>query len=173
MASPSLAALPSAADSATLGQTPAPGWTLRIALLALLALCTYLRFANLADNPGWDGDEGYNWSIAGDLAAGHVQMFGMRYAFVQHPPLFYLLGAGLMRLWTHDLIALRALSALCGVITTLGLYGLGVRLGGRRLGWAAAAFYTVWPQAVLQIRWAYTYNLLALLIVLCLWAALA
>ena len=141
-------------------------------MAGLLLVGAYLRLANLADNPGWDADEGYNLNIAANLLAGHAQMFAMRYAFVQHPPFFYLLGALVMRVWTHDLIALRTLSACCGVLTILVLHGLGSALGGRRLGWAAALFYAIWPEAVLQVRWAYTYNLLALLVVVCLWAAL-
>lgn len=141
--------------------------------LALVALGAYCRLANLADNPAWDGDEGYNWSIAAHLAHGQGQMFALRYAFVQHPPLFYVLGAALMRLWGQELLVLRALSATCGVLTGIGLFGLGSRLGGRRLGAVAAATYLLWPQAVLQVRWAYTYNLLALLMVLALWAAVS
>jgi len=141
-------------------------------LAVLLLVGAYLRLANLADNPGWDGDEGYNLNIAANLLAGHAQMFAMRYAFVQHPPFFYLLGALVMKAWTHDLIALRTLSACCGILTILVLHGLGSALGGRRLGWAAALFYAIWPEAVLQVRWAYTYNLLALLVLLTLWAAL-
>ncbi len=147
----------------------------RQALLALLAtmllFAAYVRLTHLADNPGWDADEGYNLNIAVNLAAGKAQMLAMQYAFVQHPPFFYVLGVVLIRLWTHNLIALRALSACCGVLTAVGLYGLGSALGGRKLGWAAAGFYTIWPEAVLQVRWAYTYNLLALLVVLVLWAA--
>ena len=138
----------------------------------LVALAALLRLLNLADNPGWDGDEGYNWSIATNLAAGHVQRFALQYTFVDHPPLFYLLGAGIMRVWTHDLIALRTLSAVCGVATVPALYALAGRLGSRREGLMAACIYAVWPLAVLQSRWCYTYNLLSLLLVLALWVAL-
>jgi 4-amino-4-deoxy-L-arabinose transferase-like glycosyltransferase len=141
--------------------------------VALLLIGAYCRLANLADNPAWDGDEGYNWSIAAHLAHGQVQMFALRYAFVQHPPLFYLLGAALMRLWGEDLLVLRGLSVACGMLTAAGLFGLGSRLGGRRLGCAAPAIYLIWPQTVLQIRRANNYNLLALLVVLALWAALS
>ncbi|MGH2346715.1 MAG: hypothetical protein ACRDG4_15930, partial [Chloroflexota bacterium] len=147
-------------------------WVPAALLVLMLTLGAYFRLAHLADNPGWDADEGYNLNIAINLAQGKAQMLAMRYTFVQHPPFFYLLGSVPIRLWTHDLIALRALSACCGVLTALALYGLGSTLGGRRLGWAAAAFYTIWPEAALQVRWAYTYNLLALLVVLALWAAL-
>ncbi len=138
----------------------------------LLLLAVYLRLANLANNPGWDGDEGYNWNIASNLAAGRLQMFGLRYAFVQHPPLFYLIGAVLIRLWTHDLIALRVVAGACGVLTALAVYGLGVRLRGHGLGLAAAVFLIIWPLAAVQQRWAYTYNLLALFVPVALWIAL-
>jgi 4-amino-4-deoxy-L-arabinose transferase-like glycosyltransferase len=141
-------------------------------LPALLVLAAWVRLAHLSDNPGWDGDEGYNWSIAANLAAGHVQRFGLQYTFVDHPPLFYLLGAAIYKLWPGDLLTLRVLSVLCGVATVATLYGLGRRIGGPRLALAAGAAYALWPQAVLQDRWAYTYNLLALLVPLLLWALL-
>ncbi len=139
---------------------------------AVFVLGVYLRFANLSDNPGWDGDEGYNWSIASNLASGQVRMYALRYAFVQHPPLFYLVGAAVMRVWTHDLIALRAVTASCGVLTMVVLFAIARRLGGLAPAVAALTFYALWPQAVLQVRWAYTYNLLALLVMLALWATL-
>jgi 4-amino-4-deoxy-L-arabinose transferase-like glycosyltransferase len=141
--------------------------------VGLVLLTVYLRFVNLSDNPGWDGDEGYNLNIAANLAAGRLQMFGMRYAFVQHPPLFYLLSAVLMRIWTHDLIALRALAATSGTLTIVAVYALGTRLRGRGLGLAAATFLIIWPLAVVQQRWAYTYNLLELLVPLSFWIALS
>lgn len=130
------------------------------------------RVLHLGENPGWDGDEGYNWSIASNLSAGHLQRFALRYTFVDHPPLFYLLGAALIRLWTADLVALRTLSAACGIATCGALFALGVRIQGRALGAAALGVYALWPLAILQTRWAYTYNLLAPLLVLAIWAAL-
>jgi 4-amino-4-deoxy-L-arabinose transferase-like glycosyltransferase len=138
------------------------GWLLAVVLLALL-IGVYARFANLANDPAWDADEGYNWSISAHLAVGEVQLFALRYAFVQHPPAFYVLGALALRLWTQDIIALRTLTALCGVVTGVVLLGLGQNVAGRYAGSVAAVLYLIWPQAVLQSRWAYTYNLLALL----------
>lgn len=145
----------------------------RLVLLALLAIAAWVRLAHLSDNPGWDGDEGYNWSIAVNLAAGQVERFGLQYTFVDHPPLFYVLGAAIYKLWPGDLLTLRTLSALCGVGTVGALYGLGRRIGGPRLALATGVIYALWPQAVLQDRWAYTYNLLAFMVALLLWALLA
>ena len=60
-----------------------------VALLAIVTLAAALRLPHLASNPGWDGDEGYNYNIAFNLAHGHHQMFALDFAFVQHPPLFF------------------------------------------------------------------------------------
>lgn len=57
-------------------------------LIAITVIGAYLRYANLATNPGWDGDEGYNINIAWNLAQGKMQMFATTYAFVQHPLYF-------------------------------------------------------------------------------------
>jgi Dolichyl-phosphate-mannose-protein mannosyltransferase len=151
-----------------------PRTTLLVGLLfvAVLIIGAYLRFAHLVDNPGWDSDEGYNWSIANNLSFGQLRMYGLAYAFVQHPPLFYLICAAVMRLWTHDLIALRVVTASSGLLTIVALFGIGRRLGGPAVAVGAMSFYALWPQAVLQTRWAYTYNLLALLVLLAMWAAL-
>jgi hypothetical protein len=143
-----------------------------ILFISVFLLGVYVRFVHLADNPGWDSDEGYNWSIANNLASGQLRMYALAYTFVQHPPLFYLIGAALMRAWTHDLIALRAISASCGLLTMVVLFAIGRGLGGNMFGLAAMGFYALWPQSVVQTRWAYTYNLLALLIMLAVWAAM-
>lgn len=142
------------------------------ALVLLLLLGAVVRLTHLADNPRWDGDEGYNWSIAANLAAGRVQRFALRYTFVDHPPLFYFIGALFFKLWTATLLVLRLVSALCGAIAILGTFAVGARVGGTRLGIIAAGIYALWPQAILQSRWAYTYNLVTPLLLFSLWAAL-
>ncbi len=73
-----------------------------LTLILIVLLAAYLRLTHLATNPGWDGDEGYNWNIAANLAAGHARMFGLKFAFVQHPPLFFLLGAAAFRLFGQN-----------------------------------------------------------------------
>jgi 4-amino-4-deoxy-L-arabinose transferase-like glycosyltransferase len=143
-----------------------------LVLGAVSVLAALFRWIHLANSPAWDADEGYNWSIATNLLAGHVQRFAMQYTFVDHPPLFYFLGAAVMAVLGTGLLPLRLLSTTCSVLTIPALYGLGTSIGGRRLGLFAAMVYAFWPQAIVQSRWAYTYNLLALLVPLALWAAL-
>src|SRR5919202_2401926 len=81
-----------------------------VVLLAIVALAAALRLLHLASNPGWDGDEGYNYNIAYNMAHGHHQMFALDFVFVQHPPLFFALAAGLFRLLGPSMLALRLLS---------------------------------------------------------------
>src|SRR5918911_5557492 len=81
-----------------------------VVLLAIVALAAALRLLHLASNPGWDGDEGYNYNIAYNLAHGHHQMFALDFAFVQHPPLFFALAAGLFHLLGPSMLALRLVS---------------------------------------------------------------
>jgi 4-amino-4-deoxy-L-arabinose transferase-like glycosyltransferase len=94
-------------------------------LPAIVALAAALRLPHLASNPGWDGDEGYNYNIALNLAHGHHQMFALDFVFVQHPPLFFALAAGLFRLLGPSMLALRLLSvAFClGTLALLPALG--------------------------------------------------
>src|SRR5205085_1225603 len=96
-----------------------------LALLAIVALAAAVRLPHLAGNPGWDGDEGYNYNIAMNLAHGHHQMFALDFAFVQHPPLFFALAAGLFHLLGPNMLALRLLSvAFClGTLALLPALG--------------------------------------------------
>jgi len=139
------------------GLTPAQA-VLTVALIT--ALAAYLRLTHLDVNPSWDGDEGYNLNIAANLAAGHVRMFALRFAFVQHPPLFFVLGAAARRLFGSDLVALRAV-AVAGGLTVPALLALAGRaLGNTHAGLLAAGVFAISPQIVIQNRFAYTYNLL-------------
>src|SRR2546423_8457948 len=96
-----------------------------VVLLAIVALAAALRLPHLASNPGWDGDEGYNYNIAFNLAHGHHQMFALDFAFVQHPPLFFALAAGLFRLPGPSMLALRLLSVAFSLGTLALLPALG------------------------------------------------
>ncbi len=145
------------------------------AALAILALAAALRLPNLATNPGWDGDEGYNVNIAANLAHGHGQMYALQFAFVQHPPLFFVLAAALFHFTGATVLAVRLLSVVCslGIVAALPLLGreLGYREDGRdsgdrgdgaRIGLLAALAYAALPLVTLQNRFGYTYNALAL-----------
>ncbi|MBI3968161.1 MAG: glycosyltransferase family 39 protein [Chloroflexi bacterium] len=138
---------------------PLPTILALAAVSAVVCLGAYLRFSGLATNPGWDPDEGYNFNITWNLLHGRWQMFALSYTFVQHPPLFYLLGAGAFALFGSDLYVLRGLAATCGVVSIGLIYLAGAELGGRRTGFFAAFLLAIYPAVVVHNRLAYTYNL--------------
>ena len=142
-----------------------------LTLLAVVALGAWLRFHHLATVPGWYPDEGSNIAIAAALARGESAYlaFGQSSFINGHPHLFYLLLAGLFRLTGVDILGARGLSAGLGVLTLGLLYGVSRAMGTRRLALVAAAFYAVYPAAVVTSRMAFTYNLLAPLYLLTLY----
>lgn len=131
-------------------------------LLGLLLLCAYLRFANLRDTPGWDADEGYNLSLAQNLAQGRAQLFALRVAYVDHPELFFMIVAQAMRLLGPDILTLRRVTAACGVLTALALYAYARPHFGRRVALLSVGIFTIFPLAVIYNRLGYGYNLLML-----------
>ncbi len=138
-------------------------WGLLGAAGAILLLSIALHTINLAQTPGWDGDEGYNLDIAWNLLHGRLRMFALTSAFVQHPPLFYLVLAGAIRLFGYSMLTLRALAVCYSLLTTLGLLSLGRRMFGPGPAlWGALAF-TIAPLALENTRWGYTYSQLMLL----------
>ena len=132
------------------------------AMLAILAASAYLRYANLATNPGWDLDEGYNINIAWNLSQGRLQMYATSFAFVQHPPLFYLILAPLFSIFGADIAVLRGLTATYGVLTTGLVYLVGKDLVSQRIGLLASALFAIYPVAIMHNRWGYSYNQLML-----------
>lgn len=157
---------------------PAPGARLAalLILLAIVALAAALRLPHLATNPGWDGDEGYNVNIAWNLAHGRHQMFALDFAFVQHPPLFFALGALLFHLTGAGILTLRLLSLAFCLGTLALLPALALQVADAAMGWRigllAALAYAVLPLVALQNRFGYTYNGLAFWTVLALLGAL-
>jgi 4-amino-4-deoxy-L-arabinose transferase-like glycosyltransferase len=145
------------------------------ALGLILALAAWLRFPNLAENPGWYSDEGTLVAIAQRLAQGSWQYLALNQSMliVARPPLFLLLLAGLFRILEPGIAVLRILTASLGVLSVLLAYLL-VRRASRSPGLAllSAGLLAIYPQAVLYSRIGFSYNLLAplaLLACLCAW----
>lgn len=141
-----------------------------IVALALLALCAWFHLWRLAQTPGWDPQEGYNLDLAWNLAHGHLRLFALTQDFAQHPPLFYLQLVFFIHVFGYSVLAVRALVAVyviltCGVLLLFGWRALGP---GAAL-WGAAV-YVVAPVMLANTRWGYSYNMLAFVGLLCLWA---
>lgn len=80
----------------------------------------------------------------------------------EHPPLFYILLKGFLRLG-HDDFTVRLLPALCGLGCVGLLAGVGTRLFSPAAGTAAAAIWLAMPQNLLLSRMARPYSLWLLL----------
>ncbi|MBN1661522.1 MAG: glycosyltransferase family 39 protein [Anaerolineae bacterium] len=133
-----------------------------LALLSILLLAAALRFHRIDAQSLWN-DEGTSVVVAGrDLAT-----ITRAAAADIHPPLYYWLLSGWVRLAGTTELAVRALSALTGILLVALTYPLGRLLAGRWAGVAAAALAAIHPFQVYYSQEARMYILLAL------WAALA
>ncbi len=127
-----------------------------------------LRFPTIAQQSLWT-DEATTWSIVSH-SLGHVISTVPRTEST--PPVFYVA----LWLWTRVFglgpFWLRSLSAVCGVLTIWVMALTGRRLGGVRLGVAAAALTAVNPIMVWYSQEARAYAMVILLAAVSVWALL-
>lgn len=146
-------------------------WRVSLAFVLILGLAAYLRFENLATNPGWYTDEGTHLNIAQNLARGRVQYMAINQStlLAARLPLFDLALAGLLKLWNGGMAALRGFTALLGVASAGLLFWVVRRVqqdGEILLPLLAALMLAIYPQAVLYSRFGFSYNLLVPLVLL-------
>jgi len=132
-------------------------------LSVVVLLSILLRFYNLEAVPAWDFDEGYNMRYAFDLLNGQVLWFAIKYAFIPHPPLFFLAYAAVIKFLGVGVYTLRLLTASYGVVTTVVLYLTGREMFNRNIGLAASFIYAVTPEVVFWNRVGHANNQLMLL----------
>jgi hypothetical protein len=136
-----------------------------VLVLAVILFAAYLRFHNLETQSLWN-DEGSAYVQAtrslADIAANAARDI--------HPPGYYWLLAIWRQLTGDGEFALRALSALAGVLTVAFTYALGRRLFGVFAGLVAALFVTLNTFQVYYAQEARMYALLALWSAAGLWA---
>jgi mannosyltransferase len=129
-------------------------------IMAILALAFALRVYRLTHLSFWL-DEGYSAFAAGLPLPDLLQFVASR----AHPPLYFLLLHGWAWLGQADFV-LRFLSVLWGVVGVAGLYVLGRRLLGRRIGLLAALLLAVSPMHIWHSQDARMYSQLFALAVL-------
>jgi len=147
-------------------------WMHGILLVLIILLGAYLRLANLRTNPAWYPDEGSYLNIAWNLWQGNMQSFSVGGTLLLNAraPLFPSLLTHLFPLFGYDILVARVATALAGIATIPLLY-LALRSSlGRGQALATAAFFAIFPIAVIWNRWAFDYNLLMPLFVLCFWS---
>ncbi len=127
-------------------------------IILILVLATALRFYRLTAQSFW-ADEGNSISLAQRSLA--LVTHGAAYDI--HPPLYYYLLWGWIRLFGDGEFAVRALSAVLGIALVYVTWLLGCRLGDRRTGTLAALLAAVSPYQVYYSQEARMYILAALL----------
>ena len=127
-------------------------------LILILLLAFGLRFYRLGAQSLWN-DEGTSVALAQrDLAS-----IARDSAGDIHPPLYYWLLSGWVRLSGTGEAAVRSFSALLGVVLVALIYALGRLLAGRWIGLAAAFLAAINPFQVYYAQEARMYMLLAVL----------
>jgi hypothetical protein len=130
----------------------------------VLALALATRLPRPLATPGWDGDEGYTFEIAWNLAHGDARMFALEYRFVAHPPLAFAAIAPALRVFGRDLGVVRVGAGVASALSVaMVAWGL-ARVGRLRAAVLGGLAFAVAPFAVAYGRMGYTYGLLALVV---------
>ncbi|MCX7918412.1 MAG: glycosyltransferase family 39 protein [bacterium] len=138
-------------------------WLFWLGLLVVIGLSIYLRFWNLETNPRWYNDECIYLNATRNLLHGKLQMQAVTWTFfsphLPHPPLFFLLSAIALVLYSNGVIALRIIVALAGIATTILLYFTGKEIRDEQTGLWASFLFAIYPLSVIYTRWAFPYAL--------------
>lgn len=140
-------------------------WLHTLLLLLLLAGAAALRWHKIDAQSLW-----YDEGNSARIAERSVALIVAGAAGDIHPPLYYLL----LKFWRAAFggseAALRAFSAVCGVLTVWFVQRTGRLIAGDRAAWAAGALAAVAPLAVYYGQEARMYALLALCAAMSSWA---
>jgi 4-amino-4-deoxy-L-arabinose transferase-like glycosyltransferase len=131
----------------------------RAILAAIVTAGTLIRIPGLLHDGLWR-DEAYVYvdSIAPTFKAFLHRIVETEY----HPPLYFLIAYGWVRLAGTSELSLKALPSLFSVVTIPAVYRLGAIAGSAAIGLVAAAMYAVSPLAILESG-DYLYPLMGLL----------
>jgi len=139
-----------------------------IFIILLIALA--LRLPNLERIPYWYWDEGVNMNIAWNLVNGRALWFSLKFPFMPHPPLFFMAGGILLKIFGNELIVMRTLSAFYGVLTTAVIYLIAREFFNERIALLSAFLFAIYPVAIYWNRMAFANNQLTLLILLAMYS---
>lgn len=139
-------------------------------IVLILFIAAYLRFYNIADNPGWYSDEGTLVEVAQNLTEGKIQYLAINKStlLAARLPLFTSILAFIFSFAESGITPLRYLTAGLGVVTVGLLYWVVKQINEREnviLALTAAFFLAIYPPAILYSRLGFSYNLLAPLVV--------
>lgn len=143
-------------------------------VLGTLALAALVRGSSL-EALGWYTDEGTQLAIARTLQTGHWGYLALTQStlLVARPPLFPLLLHAWFHLVPFDIVGLRILTSGLGLLICLTLYAFAWQGLAWRTCALAALGYALYPLAALYNRLGFSYNLLALLLLWCVYGLCA
>lgn len=144
----------------------------KILIAVILLLTLFLRAYDIEAMPNWYWDEGVNLNTASNLVDGKAQQFALKYAWVPHPPLYFMVLVPLLKVVGDKIIALRVLSIAYSLMTVLVIYLVGKQMIDSKTGLVAALLYSVYPSAVFWSRMGFAHNQLMLLGIVTLYAVL-
>lgn len=158
--------------ASTRGGSPTVPWWAYLLMGGVLVIAALARFPWLRVTPGWYPDEGSDIDIATHMMKGEQRYFaiGSSTLVAARLPLFHLVLGGLFSLFGRDILVLRTLTAVYGVLIVLLLFALGRQMWGTSLALLAASLYAIYPSAVLASRFGFLYNQLAFLSLLLFYA---
>ncbi len=140
-------------------------WWIYLFLVCIFFVGGLARVFLLRDTPGWYADEGSDIEIATHLMNGEQRYFaiGQSTLVAGRLPLFHLILAGLFSIFGRDILVLRMLTTIYGILIVLLLFVLGRRIWGPNLALLATLMYAIYPNAILYSRFGFLYNQIALL----------
>ncbi len=135
----------------------------RFSLLLLLLCSLFFAFHN--SNTAYSSDE--VWSVNASSLNYSSAMATLKADI--HPPLYYQILFGWVRVFGTGERAVRSLSGLFYILSVFAVYGLGRELYGSKTALLCAAIYLSSPLAILSAQFARMYALLSLLSILSTW----
>lgn len=127
--------------------------------VAIFVVAAVLRFVNLRQSPGWYHDETIYVGEAWNLIHGSFQWDSVEHTFLPRLPFFHLLIAPFLLAFGKDVLCVRIVTAICGMLSVWLVYRLGREAGNRRAALFGAALFAICPYLVLLHRWGFSYDL--------------
>jgi 4-amino-4-deoxy-L-arabinose transferase-like glycosyltransferase len=135
-------------------------WQHRLLLVAILAIALAVRLWRIDAQSIWY-DEGWSIHLAQESLTGALAQIAS--PGHTHPPAYYLLLMGWVRLWGSSVLAVRSLSAVLGTLAVWATYGLAWRLyRDQRVALLAALLLALAPAHIVYSQETRMYALLGL-----------
>ncbi len=111
-------------------------------------------------------------NIAWNLANSELAWFCLKYVFVPHPPLFFMVAAFMLKVFGNELLVLRGLCAFYSILTVIVVYLVSREISGKKTGLLSALLFAIYPTAIYWNRMGFANNQLMLFLMLSMYSIL-